>query len=110
MSDAMLPHYRSVCESWSRAVTSMMWNQWKLLDAHYAASIELLDAVRDRPAATDAKLASLEHEAAERVRKGLPPPREVYEVQNRDRIDWSRFPDWARPIDPEVFEGCGHEG
>jgi hypothetical protein len=88
----------------------MVWSQWKLLDAQYEASIGLLDAVRGKPANVDSPLQRLEQEAAERVRKGLPPPRKVYEVQNRNRIDWSRFPDWARPIDPEVFEGCGHEG
>jgi hypothetical protein len=44
------------------------------------------------------------------MRQGLAPPREVYEVQNRGRIDWTTAPDWARPADPELFEGCGHEG
>ena len=32
----------------------------------------------------------------------------VYDAQNRGRIDWSRFPEWAWPTDPEVF--TGHEG
>ena len=109
MSDAMLPHYRSVCESWSRAVTSMMWNQWKLLDAQYGAGIDLLGAVAGSPAAPSA-LETLEQYALERTRRGLAPPREVYNAQNRGRIDWSRFPEWARPSDPEVFEGCAHEG
>jgi hypothetical protein len=48
--------------------------------------------------------------AEERMRNGLAPPREVYRSPCRDRIDWSRFPDWARPSDPELFEGSGHEG
>jgi len=48
--------------------------------------------------------------AAARVRRGLAPPREIYEVQNRNDIDWSVLPEWARPADPELFEGCAHEG
>ncbi len=41
---------------------------------------------------------------------GFAPPAEAYLVQNRHKINWSRFPDWARPADPEMFDGCGHEG
>jgi len=54
--------------------------------------------------------ASLETVAAERMKEGFAPPREIYDVQNRGRIDWSSAPDWAKPIDPEVFEGSSHEG
>jgi hypothetical protein len=110
MIDLLSPRYRDVCAYWSRAVTRLLWNQWKLLDAQYAAGIELLDTVAGAPAAAAPAKQTLERYALERVQKGLAPPREVYAVPNRGRIDWSRFPDWARPIDPEVFEGCGHEG
>jgi hypothetical protein len=48
--------------------------------------------------------------ATERVQAGLPPPRAIYDTQNRGRIDWSSFPEWARPSDPELFEGTQHEG
>lgn len=41
---------------------------------------------------------------------GFAPPAEAYLVQNRHKIDWSQFPEWARPSDPEMFDGCGHEG
>jgi hypothetical protein len=53
---------------------------------------------------------TLEQYALERVRQGLPPPPEIYEAQHRPGIDWSLFPEWARPSDPEVFEGTAHEG
>ena len=53
---------------------------------------------------------NLMDKAGERIAKGFSPPREIYETPMRQRIDWSLFPDWARPVDPEVFEGCGHEG
>jgi hypothetical protein len=48
--------------------------------------------------------------AEQRVRQGLAPPPEIYRIENRRRIDWLRFPGWARPVDPQIFEGCCHEG
>jgi hypothetical protein len=48
--------------------------------------------------------------AEQRIRQGLAPPPEIYRVEYRQRIDWLKFPDWARPVDPQVFEGCCHEG
>jgi len=41
---------------------------------------------------------------------GLAPPPEIYQVPYRNQIDWSKFPEWARPSDPDLFEGCSHEG
>ena len=43
-----------------------------------------------------------------RVKQGLAPPRQIYQVHHRHQIDWSQFPSWARPSDPEMFD-C-HEG
>jgi hypothetical protein len=48
--------------------------------------------------------------AEKRMRLGFAPPPEIYRIENRRRIDWFRYPAWARPVDPEVFEGCCHEG
>lgn len=48
--------------------------------------------------------------AEERVRQGFAPPPRIYQIEYRRRIDWSRFPTWAQPVDPEVFDGCCHEG
>ena len=42
--------------------------------------------------------------------QGLAPPPRIYRIEYRRRIDWSRFPTWARPVDPEIFDGCCHEG
>lgn len=36
--------------------------------------------------------------------------KELHKVPWRTSVPWSLFPAWARPTDPEVFEGCGHEG
>jgi len=110
MIDLMFPQWPSVYDYWSRAVTGLVRNQWELLDAHYAVGLELLDAVSDSAVAPEPKLQTLEQDALERTEKGMPPPREVYDVQNRSRIDWSRFPQWAKPTDPEAFEGTAHEG
>jgi hypothetical protein len=48
--------------------------------------------------------------AEQRMRGGLAPPPEIYRIEYRRRIDWLKFPDWARPVDPELFDGCCHEG
>ena len=31
-------------------------------------------------------------------------------VNNPSALAVARFPDWARPSDPELFEGSAHEG
>jgi hypothetical protein len=48
--------------------------------------------------------------AEQRIRHGLAPPPEIYRIEYRKRIDWLKFPDWARPVDPQLFVGCCHEG
>ena len=48
--------------------------------------------------------------AIERVNQGLSPPAEIYRVDYRDRIDWSKFPSWARCSNPDMFDGSCHEG
>jgi len=106
----MFPQGPSVYDYWSQTLTGLVRNQWEVIDAHYAAGIELLDAVSGNPVATGPKLQTLEQDALKRTQKGLAPPREVYEAQNRNRIDWSQFPEWARPTDPDAFEGTAHEG
>jgi hypothetical protein len=55
-------------------------------------------------------LERLERLAVERTSRGLAPPREIYLAPYRSRINWARFPEWARPSDPEMFEGTAHEG
>ena len=120
MTDLIFSHYQDLYERWARAVTSLVRGQWQLLDTQYRAGLDVLGALFPAPAAPPAAAPSsfpaadgagdLERRALERVRQGLPPPREVYDVQNRGRIDWAEFPEWARPTDPEAFTGCGHEG
>lgn len=68
----------------------------------------LHDAEPDSPVTpeTDDLLAS----ALALVDQGYAPPREIYRAHFRDRIDWMRFPAWARPVDPEIFNDCCHEG
>jgi hypothetical protein len=48
--------------------------------------------------------------AEQRMSHGFATPPEIYRIENRRRIDWLLFPSWARPVDPQVFEGCCHEG
>jgi hypothetical protein len=54
--------------------------------------------------------ARLESLALQRMQQGLALPPEVYALPYRDQLDWSKFPAWARPTDPELFNECGHEG
>jgi hypothetical protein len=103
-------------QGWSRTLTSVACGPWRLLASQCEAGVGVLDTLLaalggkpvlpEAPAGTEA----LERAALERVRKGMPPPREIYAAPNRNRIDWARFPDWARPSDPELFEGSAHEG
>jgi len=124
MIDWMLTNYQRNYQFLSKAVTNMTGNQWRLLATQSQLGINLWKAmlgvfppggssgeqqgevVASGSAST---AASLESRATERLKRGFAPPREIYDVQNRGRIDWSSLPDWARPVDPDLFEG-GHEG
>jgi hypothetical protein len=122
MAEPMPTGSASICQYLSRGLAGVARWQWLLLDAQFQAGLKLVAALapaanpapgcepRARPHHAPEDLKAIEQRAAELASKGLPPPKEIYEVQNRGRIDWSRFPEWARPVDPEVFEGCGHEG
>lgn len=125
----MIPYLLSNCEyryrSLSRAMSDVLRDQWRWLFAQYRFGLDLCYALLGRPAAgpplsvgtmpaaasaAPAAPEGLEQAARERLQQGLAPPRAIYDVQNRGRIDWSTVPDWARPSDPELFEGTGHEG
>jgi hypothetical protein len=106
--------------SWPHALTCLVGYQWKLWGVPYQIGMEIVESVlkssteireEEKPVQTGSKPgSSLEQLAAQRVQQGLPPPREIYALPCRDRINWSDFPAWARPTDPELFEGCSHEG
>jgi len=70
----------------------------------------LIDNTRGRDARKTSGGEELIKLAEKRMRLGFAPPPEIYRIENRQRIDWFRFPAWARPVDPEIFEGCCHEG
>jgi hypothetical protein len=125
---------RTVYDHWWDAAATLLAYQWKLFEVQYQVGLKMMQAAfgaEKGPEAgkreatpgpppgtpstsggspTAGKLQQLERLAAERVSQGLPPPREVYQAPYRNQIDWTRFPEWARPSDPELFEGTGHEG
>lgn len=68
----------------------------------------IVHASHHRPTAPE--IAELSRRVHERLSQGLAPPREAYLAPHRSLIDWTDVPEWARPIDPEIFEGCSHEG
>jgi hypothetical protein len=105
----------TVCKPWLNAASALLACQLKLIEAQYEAGLKLVEVALGGAAATGARpaaddLEKLERLAAERIGRGLAPPREIYQLPYRTRIDWTRFPEWARPSDPEMFEGSGHEG
>jgi hypothetical protein len=137
MAEQTKPGCRTVCEGWSQAIAEALRYQWRLFDVPYQAGIQLLETlvpVRERPApgvpvggspaesedtgpegearfpTSPYELRELEQRALECARRGVALPRAVYDIRNRRRIDWSQFPEWARPVDPEVFTGSAHEG
>jgi len=115
---------RIECDSWSQAVARMLTWQFTLLETQYRvgfivvrASLAILggshEAAAERLASAQQpkdEFQKLEALAFERVQQGLTPPKEIYGVPYRNRIDWAKFPSWARPIDPEIFAGAAHEG
>ena len=48
--------------------------------------------------------------AMARMRQGLAPPAEIYRLPYRASINWSDFPEWSWPQDPEAYDECCHEG
>jgi hypothetical protein len=111
MTEPLLTNLKVLGECWSGTVTGLVWGQWLLLDTGLRATEKVLKAAS--PAAADDPADATQRliqRASERIRRGLAPPREIYQVPYRDRIDWGQFPDWARPSDPEAFEGSAHEG
>ncbi len=115
MVDRSIADGRDVYRWWSQLVAGAVQRHCQLLDAQWEAGFKILCAlansfpVRGGVPVASGSFTDLVHVARERVRAGLPPPREIYEVHNRGRVDWAQFPEWARPSDPELFEG-GHEG
>jgi hypothetical protein len=137
MSDTARP---TVFQHWSHSVMEMVTWQWRMFETNCQAGLTLMEMVLTFPAdpKTDfgregktmseivqspypekistekpggpARMRILERVAAELANQGLIPPKEIYEAPYRNRIDWSIFPAWARPSDPELFQDCGHEG
>ena len=105
------------CEQLSRALMGMWRRQYHWLRTQRQLGMRMWSAMTPLTASTvssevrpGGEADTIEKQARERMRKGLAPPREIYDVQNRGRIDWACAPEWARPSDPDSFEGCAHEG
>jgi hypothetical protein len=111
MMDSTMGLLEDLRQSWSRVVTSYVRGQWLLAHTGFQITQAMLRAGQSvgggtAPLGTN-ELLSL---ASARMKQGLAPPREVYLAPYRDQIDWTQCPAWARPSDPDLFEGCTHEG
>jgi hypothetical protein len=126
MTEPVFPNVQSLNRFWARAMVNMAWTQWGFLTAGLRFANRMMQPPwatpagagppPSRPAEAGAPRVSgggedlLTRLAAERLAAGLAPPPEIYQVPYRNQIDWSQFPEWARPSDPDLYEGCGHEG
>ena len=84
-------------------------------EAGEAAALGAAEGQEAGPAQADSTAAgqatsTIAEPARQPMRQGLAPPREIYDIRNRDRVDWSALPEWAMPPDPDLFEGCAHQG
>jgi hypothetical protein len=110
--------------NWSHLLTSLLHCQWQWFTGQYQVSLQLVERALRVPPRREARpeergkgesqraddLRKLERQAVERISRGLAPPKQIYDAPYRDLIDWSRYPDWAWPSDPELFQGSVHEG
>jgi|SRR6516165_8868906 hypothetical protein len=122
MSDQDRLGAQTAYQFWSQWAACLLGYQRTLFETHRLISAHMLGTLQSTPASPSsdsrAELAqernetfrSLEDHAAERAQRGFAPPREIYDSPCRDFVDWTRFPTWARPSDPELFDGCVHEG
>jgi hypothetical protein len=109
---------QTVCKHWLSAATTLLACQWKLFEVQYAAGLKIMETALGGAAGSGPQVGTttadevrkLEQLAGERVRQGFAPPSEIYQVPYRGQIDWGKLPGWARPSDPELFDGSGHEG
>jgi hypothetical protein len=98
--------------AWMQLFGSLVTHQWKLFETQCNAGLRVMEAALGATGAcgkSGDEFEALQRKALERASRGLAPPAEVYAAPYRGRIDWTKFPDWARPSDPEMFEGA-HEG
>jgi hypothetical protein len=117
MNDPLITSWLSNYQCLSRTLTGILRRQYEWLRLQQQLGMRMWTATTPLAPRLDSTMAplkenggALEAKALERLEKGLAPPREIYDVQNRGCIDWTRMPEWAQPADPESFEGCAHEG
>jgi hypothetical protein len=112
MTNELCGDWLDVYRCWSQTLANVVSGQLGLLTAPPRVAGQVLDGMLHVLATrrSAAQPGELERQVVERVRQGRAPPPEIYDVHNRDRVDWTRLPDWARPVDPELFGGNPHEG
>jgi hypothetical protein len=84
---------------------------WGMSIAHRSDGLEAT-MIRFTKSSKDDLLSidALVKQSEKRIRQGLNPPPEIYRVEYHQYIDWSKFPTWAQPVDPQAYDGCCHEG
>src|SRR5262249_23036251 len=125
MTDPMFPNIRRLHQFWTAAMINLAWTHWTFLNAGLRLAHRMWEPTGAAPGGggsgppppaeaapqkASGEAEDLARRAADRMGKGLAPPPEVYQAPWRSRLDWSKFPEWARPTDPDLFEGSCHEG
>lgn len=117
MAEQTFPTLKVLQHYWSRTLLSALRSQWIMLETGLLTARSMVQTAtpartRDVPVsrASTAVPQDLIGNAVQRMKNGLAPPREIYLAPYRNLIDWSSFPEWARPSDPEMYEGTSHEG
>jgi hypothetical protein len=117
MDQRTFPSLKVLQHYWSHALLNALRSQWIMLETGLQTASTMLRsaasaAARDAPvpSTSNAGPQDLIGIAVQRMKNGFAPPKEIYQAPYRNLIDWSSFPEWARPSDPEMYEGTSHEG
>jgi hypothetical protein len=110
MFEGILTNCMTGYERLAQSFIRWSWDQWQCAGTAWKMGLEAWKVMIPITPSPGHEAESLEQKALERMKSGYAPPREIYDIRNRQRIDWTQVPEWAQPSDPELFEGSGHEG
>ncbi len=118
MNQQMWEESWKLCQDWTEQMTRAMFLPWQIYLGSWEQGVRNLAFSKSSTLPEKKGTLPLKHRtpkevekvARERIEKGYAPPAEIYLSPIREQIDWSNFPLWARPSDPELFEGSAHEG
>ena len=124
MSNLCISSSPELYQWWSGTLANVVRSQWELVDAYYQVGIRVLKAVRGASPVQEPECKAMKEAVMPRTTEGrrswstsawsacgrVWPRRGRFMTSSIGvELDWSLLPDWARPTDPELYEGA-HEG